>query len=213
MTEASADRRIPRVLPNANRPLPAQTTVDAVPRFRWPSERWQVPTRCHREHCRSRLIEIDPPTPEGALGEARCLTCSRVLAELVHDGYTRMTPQRFAALPTQQGRRQPPPAPAATARPHAKGCRPCPECGRRRIACDRARCIDCRERVSWERSHAARLVALLADGRPRHRTDLAGLLGISTDGLRQVVRKARLAGYAICTTHAGGHYALEGVPS
>lgn len=87
------------------RPIAASTTVEGVARFRWPSERARVPTRCQREHCRGSL-QADPPTADHPLTDVVCLLCSRVACELIADNVTLrpVTAAEFAALPSQKKR-------------------------------------------------------------------------------------------------------------
>ena len=81
----------------ANKPMPART----VQRYRWPSERHLVPTRCGHDVCGGALVLV-PPTVDDPLSDASCINCARVGAELVADGFAdrRLTPAQFKALPT-----------------------------------------------------------------------------------------------------------------
>jgi hypothetical protein len=64
------------------RPLPAGHVRPT--RYRWPSERATLPTRC--DHCGAALILGDVPTADYPVVDISCLFCSRLACELVHDG-------------------------------------------------------------------------------------------------------------------------------
>jgi hypothetical protein len=89
---------------SASLALPARTRPDGVPSIRWPSQRHLAPRRCG--NCNAALLRTVVPTAEEPMVDVECLYCSRVVVELRHDAAPApMTPARFAALPTQQGKR------------------------------------------------------------------------------------------------------------
>lgn len=97
------------------RPISTQTTADAAPRLRWPSERALTPTHC--AYCAARLLVTEYPPAECRLRivEIACLDCARVACELISDhAPVPMTPTQWRALPTDQGKRGRP-------RRHARG--------------------------------------------------------------------------------------------
>lgn len=68
------------------------------------SELHRAPSRCG--NCGRRLILTEEPTAENRVVDVACLLCSRVACSIVWDNMPpRMTAERFAALPMQQGRR------------------------------------------------------------------------------------------------------------
>lgn len=69
-------------------PLPDAQTSRERPTLRWDAERNRIPASCW--HCGSGRagFEIDPPCDGMRRGEVRCLTCTRVIVNLV-DGGTR----------------------------------------------------------------------------------------------------------------------------
>src|SRR5688500_12161895 len=76
------------------RPLPEVTA--RLPRYRYPSQRAELPTRCG--HCGVRLLVSDIPTAEHPITGLSCLLCSREACELVYDGLS----TRVAPIPTWQ---------------------------------------------------------------------------------------------------------------
>ena len=52
-----------------------------VETLRWPDERHLIPQRCPRPHCGG-MVETDPPYGLVKVGEARCLSCTRIVCEL-----------------------------------------------------------------------------------------------------------------------------------
>lgn len=102
-------------------------------------------------------------------------------------------------------------APKAKQEPAPRAAMPlCAECGVRPLKKrSRRRCAAC--------SHAAialwpKVVALLADGRPRKSADIRAALGISGDSVRQLVHRARLAGHPIRSGLVFGTYQMEVAP-
>lgn len=69
-------------------PLPDTQPPRERPTLRWPHERHRIPSSCW--HCGSGRAHFDVDVPCDGLrrGEIRCLTCSRVVVNLI-DGGTR----------------------------------------------------------------------------------------------------------------------------
>jgi hypothetical protein len=88
----------------------AQASRDR-PTLRWDDDRHLIPATCW--HCGgSRAgFEVDPPSHGSRRGEVRCLTCSRVIVNLV-DGGTRAKPSTVLC---ECGERY----------PHGERCEPC----------------------------------------------------------------------------------------
>jgi hypothetical protein len=191
-------------------PMPSHSTTDATtPSLYWPSQADRMPTRCR--HCTARLLvsPSDIPTATDPLHDITCLMCARVACQLQHDGLRDRIPSR--ALPAD--------APARIGRPPTRMGRPvgtlaaprhpCADCPTM-VEADHERCRDCHNANRFTTSHAGRLVAILGDGVWRHRADLCLSLGVTVDGLKGAIDRARSAGHVV--TYQRGFYRLEMAP-
>jgi biotin operon repressor len=85
----------------------------------------------------------------------------------------------------------------------------CPDCQTAMVSSrQRERCSPCGYALRRNTSAAARLVAVLADGRQHGRDELYRTLRLSNQQLRTAIRRARAYGYAIKLQESG--YRLEG---
>jgi biotin operon repressor len=89
----------------------------------------------------------------------------------------------------------------------------CPECQTQPVSRSRwVRCSSCEFARRWDASLAKRLLALLADGRWRHRNALYAALALSNQQqLRSAIQQVRDRGWDIKLVESG--YRLEGVAS
>lgn len=191
---------------SASLALPRYSTVGQVQRFRWPSEKSLTPTHCG--NCRAALIASDIPTAESPLADVACLMCSVVACELIADAMPEpMTPERFRALPTEQGKRKatpgPKPKPVADRRSYGA----CVDC-KAVIRAKHERCRGCQQRYIEENGQVARLVAALGDGTTRHVSEIGQMLGLTGGGVRKVIQRALDKGRPI-TRPSYGYYRLE----
>ncbi len=168
-----------------------------------------------------RLVPIRPPEacpyctgkafapvwPEGSVDRPRgsycgsldCLLCGRTVATLVVG--TRMTPERFRALPSKQ----------RVLKPAPRRFGPCLDCGHSTGRLDAVRCRACNQHLRSEQSLVARMVELLGQYGPLTVLDISRHLGISSDAVRKMIRRARQGGRHIDHSWADG-YSLEMTP-
>lgn len=187
----------------------APQAAGAIPIIRVPNRRVRIRLVGSCPHCTGSMFDLDIPPVDldrphvSARGAVVCMLCARTVASLEIGGGLEMTPERFRALPIETRR-----APTAD----EPLTRPCPDCGIRQTRTRNERCRECWTRLQWRQSHAARLVEMLQDGMPRSRSELCEALALDTDGLRQIINNARIAGFAIARRGwQNAEYRLEGV--
>lgn len=184
-----------RVLPQSaqNRPMPAQS----LPVLYWSEAEggwWPRINHFHRV-CGGGWLRATPPGAVAHdIGWVTCDRCGVDVAEIRYRRPPAMTPAEWQALPAEQGRRGRPPktAPKRVRAPQQYG--QCVDCRQPTHKRRSQRCRTCWERTVTENANVTRLIVLLGDGRTAHRRDLAKQLGITANGFRHVVQRARRSG-------------------
>lgn len=178
------------------KPMPAP----AVPRYRYPSERHLLPTRC--AHCGARLVVSDRPTTDHPAADLDCLLCSRTACELIADGARGVL---TADSPSPARGRPPGIRPVSDRNIY----QPCPQCDVQPVRKGTACCRDCERRRRLMSGITTRLLLLLADGEPVHHSDLTQQLGCTYDALRAAVKRLLRDGYDVGTSGRDGRYRLR----
>ena len=190
---------------SASLALPERTTVNGAPSLRWPSERHLTPSHCG--HCGTRLLvsTSDIPTATDPRHDVSCLLCTRVAVKLTSDSLRERIPSRDLSIdpPARMGR--PPGARPGPVRPSG---RPCADCSGP-VTGEARRCAECEQVRRLNEGIQGKLLAILErGGEPLHHSELAALLAVSHDSLRNAIRNARRRGYLIVRSK-GGRYSLE----
>lgn len=168
-----------------------------IPTIRLPRNgRYRWVSACY--HCGASRDNVRVSLPYGAdLGDATCLLCSRVQAELAPP----LLP--LPAMGEDEGpRRGRPPRPL----PDGPAAHRCADCSAL-IQTYVFRCGECLAERRRRGTVLTRLLAVLADGRPHRRIDLCAELDTREGHLYVVVTRARKAGHRIVSD--GTSYRLE----